>query len=220
MKLNSFIIKLVKILRMYFIICLFGGIIASFFIKVQPSTILIFILFGIVLVVLMTLLLNHFVKEGDKVKIVQKFTFNELIFFVFKRKICPSCGKENLVRHIEKSYEGRKRNTDKHMNLTYEDVYSSRIIYECENCKKKYTIKGLMTKRELEEKSEIEVVDKIEEGSIESNKYMVRIFAKFWCIMGLIISIISVIQEGNLNLLLLFWPAILLVYFVMRAFTK
>lgn len=66
MKLKSVAIKLAKILRIYFIICLCGGIITSFFTHVQLSVLFLFILFAILLIVMMTMLLNHFAKEEKR----------------------------------------------------------------------------------------------------------------------------------------------------------
>lgn len=77
-----------------------------------------------------------------------------------------------------------------------------------------------MTKSEAYEKNEIVEVDKTKVDSKKSNKRRVRIFANLWCIISFMILVLSAIQDGNLKVVLPFCPVIILVYLVIRAFTK
>ncbi|WP_058487099.1 hypothetical protein [Defluviitalea phaphyphila] len=155
--------------------------------------------------------------RGFDVKNEYTFKFKELIFLLFKKKICPNCGSQELVKHTDKKFEEWRRSS-----LTYMKVYSCRIIYECQSCKKRYTIDGLMNNYELNDKEENVVVDdtKDDEKYIKYNKRVMRrstniIFLPFWTFV-----LLALLIEKQFIMFFLVAPIIIFAYFVFMILTK
>lgn len=60
-------LKIVKLLRVYFILCLFVGTIASIVIDIEFTIVAVFIFFCLVLIIVMTKLINHFDRRFDQI---------------------------------------------------------------------------------------------------------------------------------------------------------
>lgn len=157
-----------------------------------------------------------------------KFTLHDLKILLSRRKKCPNCGSQELIMHTENVYKGRQKSTDKRMNLMHEDVYTSTFVYECQTCKRKYTLQGLRENIELNGSGHIVETDsensdtfiktkKVENGS---GKSKARIFTNLWCFVSTLILLTIALQDKNFKIIFIFAPFILLMYFAFRFFAK
>lgn len=156
-----------------------------------------------------------------------KLTLNELKILFLKKKLCPNCGSRELIRGTEKIYKGRQKSTSVSMNLMYEDVYMASIIYECQKCRRKYTLQGLKENKELYEKSQFvehdrqdDTINSRDNVEFRNGKIRMRMFLNLWCLVSILILLSISLQDHNFYVILIFLPIILIVFLIIRFFMK
>ncbi|MHC1686037.1 MAG: hypothetical protein AB6733_24430 [Clostridiaceae bacterium] len=81
------------------------------------------------------------IKKGE-------FTFEELKCFLFKKKVCRTCGSK-MKRISREKYVGMEWFRDTMINSrTYNEAYEVRFLYYCKRCNKMYTLEELAKKGE------------------------------------------------------------------------
>ncbi|MTI69886.1 MAG: hypothetical protein FH751_06510 [Firmicutes bacterium] len=156
------------------------------------------------------------------------FTIKELLNYIFKKKKCPNCDSEELSKYTHKKYKGLE---DFIMNgvkfKTKAKTYEGIIIYECKNCKRKYTLEGLdknveleIEKLKIEENRRKELELKDEETPMDEHRGKVASFFKLVVLVMFLILISIAIQERNFLIMIIATPIILVWYGITRLFTK
>jgi len=157
-----------------------------------------------------------------------KFSNDELKIFLFKKKTCPNCGNQELIRRKEKVYKGQQRSTGRSTNLMHEDVYENTFIYECQECNRKYNLLGLRDNIELGDNDSFSESNKIVDDYPDErrtslnrrNKKMVMKFANVWVVFSTLLLFIIAKQDQNFIIMLIFMPFIIMVYLVFRFFGR
>ncbi len=74
-----------------------------------------------------------------------EFTFKELFYFLFKRKICPKCGGKMKKQRCSEIVDGRKMYTsmDAPLYVKRSEVRHDYYVFVCEECGQKVNLTDL-----------------------------------------------------------------------------
>ena len=152
-----------------------------------------------------------------------RFTLSDFKFLFFRKK-CPYCGSRELTKKVEKKYLGRSNSINPSYNMSKVDVYENTIFYECETCKRKYTLKGLGSGELFTESIESDPLSEnfiLERRKKEFEKLKIwhRRLSNAWLVVALVILFISAWQDQSFNVMF-FSPFILFGYGALRFFGR